>query len=646
MENIKKSLYDTFMESYKNWENNIAINYFGNKISYKKLNENIEKLTNALVSNGVKKGDIVSVCTVGTPEFVYLLFALNKIGVIPSMIYPTATEKEIEESIKRTNSKTLFVIEDMEVCKKIKKATKNIDIKTVVIPPTNSLIAPLNLAIGVKDFFNKHSVKNEVLKNQKNVIKYNKYLKNQKIKSEKVAYEENSVAILHPTGGSTGPSKEVMITNENVNALVDNYQMSGLTFKPGEVVLDVLVPFVAYGSALLYKTLIEGATLVQIPVFNPKELGKNFKKYKPNHFSGVPTYFESLMEDPIMKDEMMEYCFTLAAGGDGILREPHERINSFLAQHKSACDKLLIGYGMTENYTTIATNLRDSYMLDTVGVPLGDNEVVIYDTVTGKKLQDGEVGEICVSGRTVAKGYYKNEEETKKTFVKHNNGKIYLHTGDLGHFIEEDGKKFLVFDGRIKNMIVRSGYKVYPSIVENEIMTNENVKDCCVVSTYDKIDKHAPKAHVILKEGSNEEVAKKMIFEMYNQNNDNHFPEYHKPVDIKVRESMPLTKMRKVNRLVLGIEDIISSHPYVNEANVTVNEDTNVDYTFDVLVSPMININLDDINSELMSYCLNRFEEEKIRPGSIKFNMILSNNYSDAAYSSNINIGKSKVKEM
>lgn len=629
MENIKKSLYDTFKETYKRWENNIAINYFDNKISYKKLNENIEKLANALVSNGVKKGDIVSVCTVGTPEFVYLLFALNKIGAIPSMIYPTATEKEIEESIKRTDSKTLFVIEDMEVCKKIKKATKNIDIQTIVIPPTNSILAPLNLAVEVKNFFNKHSVKNEVLKNQKNVINYNKYIKNQKIKSERVSYEENRVAILHPTGGSTGPSKEVMITNENVNALVDNYQMSGLTFKPGEVVLDVLVPFVAYGSALLYKTLIEGATLVQIPVFNPKELGKNFKKYKPNHFSGVPTYFESLMEDPIMKDEIMKYCFTLAAGGDGILREPHERINSFLAQHKSTCDKLLIGYGMTENYTTITTNLCNSYMLDTVGVPLGDNEVVIYDTATGKKLQDGEVGEICVSGRTVAKGYYKNEEETKKTFVKHNNGKVYLHTGDLGHFIEEDGKKFLVFDGRIKNMIVRSGYKVYPSIVENEIMTNENVKDCCVVSTYDKIDKHAPKAHVILKEGSNEEVAKKMIFEMYNQSNDNHFPEYHKPVDIKVRESMPLTKMRKINRLALRIEDIILNHPFVKEANITVNETSEYDYTFDVLINDGIKVKPEIIESELVKYCFERFEEEKMNVKSIKLNIIAFKEYTD-----------------
>lgn len=644
MESIEKTLYEVFKENYKNWENAVAINYFENKISYNEVNKNIEKLSDALVSNGIKKGDIVSVCSVGTPEFVYLLFALNKIGAIPSMIYPIATEKEIKDSIKRTNSKFLFVVEDDEVCKKIKKIINDLNIKTILISPTNSLMAPIKLAVDIKDFFKKHNIKKNVFNGNENVVKYNDFLKKRNIKSLKEPYEKNRVAILHPTGGSTGPSKEVMITNENVNALVDNYEISGLTFKPGEKVLDVLYPFVAYGSALLYKTLVEGATLIQIPQFKIEELAKNFKKYKPNHFSGVPTYFETLINEPIMKDEIMDYCITMAAGGDGILSEPHERINSFLKQHKSSCDKLLIGYGMTENYTTIATNLKDSYMLDTVGVPIGDNEVIIYDSKKNINLPIGEIGEICVNGRTVAKGYYKNEEETKNTFVKHDNGKIYLHTGDLGHFIENNGKNFLVFDGRIKNMIVRSGFKIYPSIVENEIMSNENVKDCCVVATYDKIDKHAPKAHVILKDSVNNELSKNMIYEMYNQNNEKHFPEYHKPVDIKIRTSMPLTKMKKINRLALMVEDIISSYPKVLEANIAINEKNDVDYTFDVFISPEVT-NVDDFNAELKIFCTNRFKEERINVGNIEFNTKILSCYEDRDIKL-INKSNAKVKEM
>lgn len=629
MKTIYNTLYRTFKNSIKNGGKDTALNYFGCKINYSTVLKNIEILADALVTDGIKKGDIVSVCTVGTPEFVYLLFALNKIGAIPSMIYPTATEKDIRESIVRTESKRIFVIEDTEVCKKIKKATEGIDINIVTIPPTNSLIAPIRFIAQAKNFCDKHSVDNEVFKGMNNVKKYNQYIKNRSCKSNEVPYSKDQIAILHPTGGSTGPSKEVMVTNENVNALVDNYEISGLTFKPGEVVLDVLVPFVAYGSALLYKSLVEGAEVVQIPLFKPEELAKNFKKYKPTHFSGVPTYFESLFDDPKFKDEIMDYCVTMAAGGDGIKTSSHERINSLLKQHKCACENLLIGYGLTENYTTVTTNLNDSYHLGTIGVPLGDNEVIIYDTKTGKAVEDGLSGEICVSGRTVTKGYYKNEAETNKTFIKHDNGKIYLHTGDLGHFINVDGKRFLVFDGRIKDIIIRSGYKIYPSIVEDEIMNNEYVEECCVVPVYDQIDKHAPKVHVVLKDNVDPKDAINSINDMYDQNKENHFPEYHKPVAIKPRDSMPLTKMLKINRLALRIEDIILNHPFVKEANITVNESSKYDYTFDVLVNDGIKVKPEIIERELIKYCFEKFEEEKMKVKSIKLNVKTFKEYSD-----------------
>ncbi len=630
MENImEKTMYRAFKDSLSDKrKKKTAINYFDTKISYKKLDDGIEALADALTSHGVKKGDVISACTVGTPEIAKLILAANKIGAITSMIYPTATAGEIKEIIDRTNSKLLFVIEDEKICNKINTIDSDID-TIVTIPPTNSLLAPIRLAVKSKEFFQKHKAK-DVFNSEKNVIRYNEFAKKGKnTKSTEVPFEKERIALLHPTGGSTGPCKNVMITNENVNGLVLNYQESGLPFKEGEVVLDVLVPFVAYGSAMLYKSLIEGAEIVQVPLFDPKKLASQFIKYKPTHFSGVPTYFESIFNDPKIKNHTMEYCKTLAAGGDGILTKTHERINSLLEQHKSACNVLLIGYGLTENYTTVTTNLLGSYELGTVGVPLGNNHVIVVSE-DNKELKDGETGQICVSGRTVAKGYYKNEEETKKTFVKHDDGKIYLHTGDLGHFIEKDGKRFLVYDGRIKNLIIRSGYKIYPQNVEEELLTNNIVKDCTIVPVYDELDKHAPKAHVILKENIDREIAKQSLLSMYDEDKGGKFPEYHKPVDIKFRDSLPLTKMRKVNRQALQIEDIISMHPYVKNCDVFTDVNSTVDYTFNIELQWDLELDEEEALNEIKKYCYKRFEEEKIKVKNIEFIIEKNKKYVDS----------------
>lgn len=572
------TMYQRLVNSSKDRLNINAINYFGTKISYGTLIKNIDDVAYGLVNKlNIKKGDRVAFCCVNSPEFIYILYALNKIGAIPCMIYPTAPIDEIKYSLELLNPKLVVATQNRMICDKINIANKDLNIDVLPLSPSRSL--PKNLKIL-------YEVNEGLERKMKGKYTNDKYLDINKlfgngVQSEKikaVQLELGTPAIMHPTGGTTGGMpKFTMIGNENAEGLLRNFELENIVFKEGQTNLDVLVPFVAYGSANLHKGLVEGTELIIVPVFDQKKLPSFFKKYDINIFSGVPSYYIPLLESKKLKYKDLSCATMYAAGGDSMTLEENQRINSLLEQHKSQT-KLLFGLGMTENYTTLATNTYDSYLEGSVGVPIGDNRIKIVEPGTENELPDGEQGEIIISGPSVALGYYKNEKQTKETFKLHSDGQVWLHTGDSGMkkpgIVDKNGRSFIFFMGRYKDMIPRSGYKIFTCDIENEISTNEAIEKCSVVSVQDKIDNHAPKAHVILKEeykGHEEEIFNQII-SSYDEGKMNSFQAYHCPVAIKFRDEFPLTKVRKINKQALQIEDIVSSYKAVSNCNISLLE--------------------------------------------------------------------------
>lgn len=577
-ENKILTMYQRLIESSKERLGLNAIDYFGNKISYEKLIKNIDDVAYGLVSKlNIKKGDRIAFCCVNSPEFIYLLYALNKIGAIPCMIYPTAPIDEIKYSLKLLEPKFIAVTENRMICDKINQANSDLNLDVLPLSPSRSL--PKN----VKTIYNVHEALERRVKG--------KYTKDDYLDIEKLFNNGNVVndlkavdlefgapAIMHPTGGTTGGKpKFTMIGNENAEGLLRNFELENIVFSPGQKNLDVLVPFVAYGSANLHKGLVEGTEIVIVPVFDQKKLPSYFKKNDINIFSGVPSYYIPLLESKKLKNKDLSCATMYAAGGDSMTLEENERINSLLRQHNSHT-KLLFGLGMTENYTTLATNTYDSYLEGTVGVPIGKNTIKIVKPGTEEEVKDGEQGEIIINGPSVALGYYKNEKQTEETFKKHSDGKIWLHTGDCGEkelgITDKNGRSFIFFKGRYKDMIPRSGYKIFTCDIENEISTNPAIEKCSVVSVPDKIDNHAPKAHVSLKEeykGREDEIFKQIIAS-YDESKMDSFQAYHCPVAIKFRDYFPLTKVRKINKQALQIEDIVSSYDAVLDCNISLLE--------------------------------------------------------------------------
>lgn len=601
-ESKKLTMYNRLKESFLGKENTIAFSYFDKNITRGQMLDEIEKLAYGFYKNGVRKGDKVAFCAVSSFELTCSIYALNKLGAIPCAMYPIAPINEMKYCLELLNPKFVLATKARTICERLNKANEGLNYKIIPLNPADSLPTFSKMMLNLNDYYDQK--KNGSYINN-NYLNWKDFCKDM----GETAVQEGNIALMHPTGGTTGGKpKYVMISNENVEGLLRNFEKEGIVFNQNDVCLNVLVPFVAYGSANLHKSLVEGTKIILVPVFKGESLPKYFKKYKDiTLFSGVPKYFEFLENGNFDFSKMKMF----AAGGDAMSKEDNERVNSFLRQH--GCEKkLLLGLGMTENFTTITTNTDKNCEVGTEGVSLGDNIVTIVKPGTTEEVPDGEYGEITVSGPSVTMGYYKNEEETAKVYVKHPDGKTYIHTGDIGHFdpdhVSADGRKYLFFDGRYKDQISRSGYKVYPNDVEEEIMTNEAVYKCSVVSTPDKTDNHAPKAHVILKDtyrGQEDKIFEQII-QSYDASSLSSFEACHCQVAIKFRDSFPLTKVQKVNKLALQIEDIISSYPDVYNCNISLQ--SNGEYLAEIVLKDDFNGDLDEIKS----YCEKTMNIEKI----------------------------------
>ena len=478
------TIYDYMMKNNRNHLSDVALFYFGKKISYKDLEEKINKFASSVLASGVKNGDIVTICMPNTPEAVIAFYALNKIGVVANMIHPLSAENEIKEFLCESNSKLLITLDSS-----LSKITNIIDdtnvAKTIVVSPSDSM--PLltkygyNLTIG-----------REKMPDDSRFITWKSFMKqgNDK-KIESVGFSENESAVMLHTGGTTGRSKAVVLTNENFNSMVEQFKSNTDNFERGDKMLTIMPVFHGFGlCSSLHLPLSYGVGCILVPKLNGKDIGNLFKKYQPNHILGVPTLFKGLLNNKDMRNLDLSYVKNIVSGGDLVKDSLEDDINNFFRSH-NANVKLCKGYGLSEAVAgaTFATNDYNFY--GSVGIPMINTNLKIVELGTDREVNKGEVGEICIKGSSVMKEYYKNKEETNHTLV---NG--WLHTGDLGFYSKDNDQ--LYFSSRKGNMIISSGVNVYPNIIEEVIESHEAVSMCAVIGVKDQYKGEVPKAYVVL----------------------------------------------------------------------------------------------------------------------------------------------------
>ena len=543
------SLYKIIKEQALMNPNNVAIDYFGKKITYKNFIKEIDKAARSFRCYGIRPGDVVTICMPNMPEGVISFYALNKIGAIANMIHPLSAEEEIKNYLNEADSVMLVAV---DICyEKIERILSETKVYKVILVSANDSM-PKALSLGytlTKGLKIRKPKSMEVYTYWKDFIKKSElYNYEYEVKSKK----DITSVILH-SGGTTGIPKGIVLTNGNLNALALQVKIVFKDIVPGDKILAIMPIFHGFGLGVsVHSGFVLGAEVVLVPQFSAKTFDNLVKRNKPQVIVGVPTLFEALLNNKGFNGMDMSYVKHFVSGGDSLTEKQNASINEFLRNH--GCNiKVEQGYGMTESVAATALAFGKANKPCTIGIPFPGNYFKIVAKGTQEEVKFGEVGEICVCGPTVMQGYYNNEKETNLVLQIHKDGNIWLHTGDIGS-MDEDG--VITYVQRLKRMIISSGYNVYPQQIEQVIETHPEVLKCTVVAMPHKYKVQVAKAYIVLKEGiSPSGSLKKEIKELCEKN----LSKFSIPYDYEYRKSLPKTLIGKVDYKQLEREAIEKS---------------------------------------------------------------------------------------
>lgn len=578
----EKTIYEYITENNKKYPNRIALNYFGKKISYGQLLKNIDQTARAFRAYGIREGDIVTICMPTIPETIYVYYALSKIGAIANMVDPRTSKEGIENYINEAKSKMLIMID--VAADKARDAKKKTTIeKIITVSPTDSLPLGIMLKKASKDINSIYEDKKEAAKSKyekepkkKDIILdyFNDMKKNESSFSKSGEcipwskffkagkkenyepypnYEKDKPLLIVHTGGTTGPSKGVVLSNFSVNAASFQCENAGYDFKREHSWLNIMPPFIAYGIGNgLHLPLSCGMEVILIPQFDPNKFDELLLENKPNHMVGVPSHYGNIIHSKKLKNEDLSYVIAPTVGGDKMDENLEKETNEFLREHN--CEyKVVKGYGMTEvNAAVAACTSNETNKIGSVGIPFPNTTISIFDPKTGEELGYNEKGEVCITGPNTMLGYFNNDEETNKILRKHEDGNVWVHSGDIG-YMDADGNLYIV--DRLKRMIIRpDGFKIFPSLIEDVVVKHPLVQSCKVVGLRDFSFSQGklPKVHVVLNETDrNPEAIENEILMLCEEQ----LPEYYWPCEIEFNESLPLTPIGKIDYLKLEKED-------------------------------------------------------------------------------------------
>lgn len=486
------SMFGMLKISKKSHPEAIAIDYFGKKYTYKLLLKEIEKISHAYYKIGVRKGDIVTVLMANTPEAVISIYALNRLGAVANIVHPLSAQEEIKNYLVSCKCKFLLCID--KCIEKIERISEETYLEKIIVADAScSMPKSLRILYNLKN-------KYDLPKKEKYIL-WKNFINN--INSGSPEYfptgkENEELAIILHSGGTTGVPKDIMLSNKNFNAFGIQSVLTLRDVSIGDKILGILPIFHGFGLGVcVHVCFCFGACSVLIPLFDAKKFGSILKKHKPTMLFGVPTLYEALLNAKGIEKLDFSFLKYAVSGGDTLPETLENKVNDFLSEHNSQV-RICEGYGMTEGLAALSLSVNEAYKSGTIGKALIGNEMCVVEPDTTKVLGANEDGELCVTGPTVMIGYRNNEEETKKVLRKHSDGKIWLHTGDMAS-IDENG--IVTYKLRIKRMIVSSGYNVYPTYIEKTIEELPEVSKCVAVAIPHSYKKEVAKAFIILEKG-------------------------------------------------------------------------------------------------------------------------------------------------
>ena len=526
---------------------NIAYDFMGKDVKYIDFIEEVNLCAKAFKAIGIKKGDVVTICMPNTPQAVVAFYALNIIGAVSNMIHPLSAVGEMEFYINHSDSVAVLTM-DMFAPKFEKLRGKIPGVKTIIFASIKDALPKLKKQL----YKLTKGRKVASIPKRAGYIRYKDFIKKgeQYTGEYRINMKGDDVATILYSGGTTGKTKGILLTNLNFNALSMQTAAAGNCIIPGHSMLSIMPMFHGFGLGVtIHTALTNCCQCILVPQFSVDIYADLLRKYQPNYIAGVPTLYEALLRSKKMEGVNLACLEGMFSGGDSISIELKKKVDTFLKEH-GATIQVREGYGTTECVTASCLTPRDFYKEGSIGIPFPDTYYKIVEPGTENEVPYGEDGEICISGPSVMKGYLKDPEETALVLRTHGDGRVWVHTGDLG-MMDEDG--FVYYRQRIKRMIITSGYSVFPSQLENVIDSHPMVLMSCCIGLPDPYKMQKIKAFVVLKPGVKLSAKLKAEIKKHCEKN---IAKYAMPYDFEFRDSLPQTLVGKVAYKVLEEEEL------------------------------------------------------------------------------------------
>lgn len=536
------TMYEYIHNQNKDNLKRVAMNYYGVNTTYGQMFNLIDAMASVLEAKGITQGEVVTVCMLNAPETVCLIFALNKIGAVANMIYGADTPEEILHHLLNANSKFVFTLDMFQ--DKFLEIAEAANLQKVVV---SNLLQSMSKSYRAGAQLIKH-MKAQPLPKDARFVGWKQFFKKASGTS-RTCHIPDAPAVITYTGGTTGGSKGVVLSNKAINSAAQQYIMSESNLRRTNTWMQILPLFIAFGIAnsMMFPLAIGMTQIIRIPM--SETISEICKKFKPNHILHGPAYWEKFADDN--EDLDLSGFIAPTAGGDSMRSSVEKKINAYLESH-GCTTPIMNGYGMTEVGAGVAACHTHAYKFGSVGIPYAKNIIAAFDTDTMEELTYGHEGELCIQAPSIMLEYINNPEETNNVIRRHKDGEIWVHTGDLG-YVDEEG--FIYISGRVKRyysyVVNETHKKVFVLDVEKVLLQNPMIENCAVVPVRNEKTLQAPVAYVILKK---EYTALGNLKEQLVEYGKKHLTVIQQPIEYYFVEKFPLTKIGKVDYRTLEKE--------------------------------------------------------------------------------------------
>ena len=531
------TMYEALMQTVGKYPDRIAYDFFDYTSTYRQFGDEIDICANALAAIGMKKGDRITISMPTSPQGIICFYAANKLGVVASMIHPLSTPPEIAYYLNISKSRVALTLDLFyDKFKEIKNQTP---LETVILTGIFDQLPSPEPFVPKSD--------------AEPTVRWWKELMSANFpEAPQSDMGTDEMAVILYSGGTTGTPKGIMLSNYNFiseGMMVANWG-GGTLMAEDASILAILPIFHGFGLGICCNAaFMGGGKSILVPQFTPDIVADLIRKKNPTLIAGVPTLYDALTRNDVFQNADLSCLKNTSCGADTLPRTVKDRFEE-IVKKQGGNVTLVEGYGLTEAVTGIMSTPPDGYREGSVGIPFPDMLAKVVGVDTTEELPVGQEGELCVSGPAVMLGYLEQPEETAKVLQKHDDGRIWLHTGDI-FTMDADG--YFYFKLRLKRMIKSSGMNVYPAQVEAILYQHDDVRDACVIGIPDEAQVERVKAYVVLKDPgkAGPEMEKALIKHCQDQ-----LIKWSCPREVEFRESLPLTRVGKIAYNVLQQEEI------------------------------------------------------------------------------------------